>query len=66
MKSFGILTLALFLGGCASFKGEFENRLACSASSDQAYLVSMYGPVGLATKVSASDIPNLCKQGASK
>jgi hypothetical protein len=62
MKSLAVLTLALFLGGCASLKGEFENRLACSANSDQAYLVSMYGPVGLATKVSSSDIPELCKK----
>jgi hypothetical protein len=61
-RTLALLFITLHLGGCASLRGEFENRLACSANSDQAYLVSMYGPVGLATKVSSSDIPELCKK----
>lgn len=57
-----ILSAALLLGGCSSLSKEFENRLACTPDG-KAYVVSMYGPLGIASKI---DGLGACVAGAQK
>ncbi len=61
MKRFLLLTASLLLlSGCA-LTGEFENRLACSVAKDELYVVSKYGPVGIASQISDKDRAVVCK-----
>lgn len=46
----------LLLAGCA----HLENRLACSVGGGPALFISMYGPWGVASKVSEADSRALC------
>lgn len=57
-----ILGLTILLAGCSSLGREFENRLVCSPDG-KAFVVSMYGPLGIASKI---DGPVGCVQGAQK
>lgn len=62
MIRFTLLSIALLLGGCSSLSKEFENRLACTPDG-KAYVVSMYGPLGIASKI---DGLGACIQGVQK
>jgi len=55
--TFAILAFTA-LAGCGSLSKEFDNEFACGADG-QAYAVSMYGPLGIASKLNA---PKLCTQ----
>jgi len=57
-----ILAAALMLGGCAALDGALANRLACSVAGDGAYMVSMYGPVGVASVIDARDARRVCSE----
>ena len=49
------------LAGCASMEGQFENRIACTAASDQALVVSMWGRwIGIASVIAERDRPAVC------
>ena len=61
-----VFTLAGFLSGCASILEGLENRAACTSANDQAYVVSMYGPIGIASKISDKDKASICKAGESQ
>lgn len=51
-----LLILSLVtLSGCASMEA-FENRLAVTVAGDELLFVSKYGPVGVATPISAKDL----------
>ena len=57
MPKTSILILALSsiaLSGCASMEA-LENRLAVTAAGDELLVVSKYGPIGIATKISNKD-----------
>lgn len=58
-----ILTLltGLALSGCATTSGVLDNRLACTVAKDELYIVSLYGPIGVASKISAKDQAVVCK-----
>lgn len=67
MKRSFVLTafLLLFgggLSGCASLGKEFDNKFTCTPDG-QAFVVSMYGPLGIASKIAGT---GLCAQGVSK
>ena len=60
MKYFLSLMILLGLTGC-SLTGQLENRLACSLAKDKLFVVSEYGPVGVATVISEKDRQVVCK-----
>ncbi len=60
MKLALILAAGLSLSGCASMKGTFANRLACTADGKLALVASMYGPIGIASKVADEDSAAVC------
>jgi aromatic ring-opening dioxygenase LigB subunit len=47
----------IMLAGCGTnpFKGEFTNRVVMTLSGDEAHVNSMYGPLGIASKVDPKD-----------
>lgn len=56
-----LATLAIaVLSGCANLKGTFENRATCTVAKDKALVVSMYGPIGIASKLSDADTSVIC------
>ena len=60
------LTLVLFvalLSGCASFKGNFENRIVCTLAKDKGYIVSLYGPIGISSEIAGRDSAVACSVG---
>jgi hypothetical protein len=50
----------LLLSGCASMKGTFENRVACTADGKELLVASMYGPIGVVSKISEDDAAVIC------
>lgn len=62
MKSLALIALALSLSGCANLKGAFANRAACTVSGQQLLIASMYGPIGIVSKVDAADSAAVCKK----
>ena len=52
-----ILLVTFALAGCGSnpFKGEFANRLSMSIAGDEAYVNSMYGWIGVTSKIDQRD-----------
>jgi hypothetical protein len=50
MRKILLLGAAIASSGCSTLTKEFDNRLACD-SAGKAYVVSMYGPLGIASKV---------------
>lgn len=59
MRRLLVSAALLMLAGCA----HFENRLACTLSGGEVLFVSMYGPVGVASKVKAGDARKVCGEG---
>lgn len=57
-----LLIAALSLSGCSSLSKEFSNQLVCTPDG-KAFFVSMYGPLGVASKI---DTAAICTQGAQK
>ena len=55
-----LLILCALLSGCADMK-YLENRLACSANKDTAYVVSWWAIAGIATKLASTDSAVVCK-----
>ena len=58
MKIAILLALCATLAGCGSL--DLSNRVACTVARDQALVVSMYGPIGVASKVDKRDRLMLC------
>lgn len=58
-----ILTITVMLAGCnATLSGNLENRLACTVAGDKLFVVSEYGPVGVASQIADKDREKVCKQ----
>lgn len=49
-----------FLVACSSTPKWLENRAACSLDRAEAYVVSKWGPVGIATRLADADVPFAC------
>ncbi len=58
MKALALLLCAL-CAGCGSIKA-LENRASCTLDGQQAMVVSMYGPLGIASELRAADAPYVC------
>jgi hypothetical protein len=56
-----LLFALLALSGCSTLTGQFENRLACSLANDELFIVSKYGPLGIASTISDKDRVVVCK-----
>jgi hypothetical protein len=63
MKIAVILAAAL-LSGCST-ANLLTNRVACTVDGKQAHYVSLYGPLGIASKVDESDAAVICKRPAT-
>ena len=61
MKSLLIALAALALSGCGTLDGKLQNRLACSVAKDKLFIVSEYGPVGIASTIADADRAVVCK-----
>ena len=68
MKKMLLIVCVVALSGCASISEQLENRAVCTVSKDQAFVISMYGPIGIASKLSDKDSPVICPkpQGESQ
>jgi len=60
MKTIAIALVSVALTGCGSMKGQFENRASCTLDGKQMLVASMYGPIGVASKISAADAAVVC------
>ena len=63
-QKFNLLALVVLLAGCGTTPATFDNRAMCTLAKDSAYVVSMYGPIGLSSKVNGRDAAAMC--GASE
>ena len=55
----GLLPL-IALGACSSLDGILENRVTCTVDYKQAHYVSLYGPLGVVSKIAKSDAAVIC------
>lgn len=59
-------TIALILAACllagCSTTDLLANRLTCTVDGKQAHVVSLYGPIGIASKVDAADAAVVCRR----
>ena len=51
----GVLAMIALTSGCASMKGQFENRITVTLTCDRAFVNSLYGLFGITSELSASD-----------
>jgi hypothetical protein len=58
MRTTLLALLCAALAGCGSL--DLSNRVVCSLARDQALVVSLYGPIGIASKIDKRDRPQLC------
>lgn len=61
MKRSLILLAVLALAGCGTLDGKMDNRVACTAAKDKAFVVSEFGPVGITGKLHDADRAVICK-----
>jgi len=61
MKKILLLTSLLLLSACGTLDGKLDNRVVCTVSKDKAFVVSEYGPVGVASTISKADQAIICK-----
>ena len=61
MKVAAVILAALLLSGCATRPEALENRLVCTVSGDGAMVVSMWGSIGLASKIAPRDGKLVCE-----
>ena len=59
MKTAFILA-AFLLSGCSTTE-LLANRVTCTVDGKQAHVVSLYGPLGIASKVDPADAAVICK-----
>jgi hypothetical protein len=60
-RLFALTMLALMLSGCSTLDGKFDNRVVCTVARDKAFVVSEYGPIGIANTISKVDQAVICK-----
>ena len=56
-----IILCAVLLTGCGS-ASMLENRVTCTVDKSEAHVVSKWGPVGVASKIAASDARVMCQR----
>jgi hypothetical protein len=60
-----IVMAASALCGCANITQQLDNRVVCTASKDQGYIVSLYGAFGISTTLNKDDSKKLCSLPAT-
>jgi uncharacterized lipoprotein YajG len=60
MRTLAILAALVLLSGCSTLS-QLENRVACTPDGKQMVYVSMYGPIGVASRISETDAQAICK-----
>lgn len=65
MRKLIVFAAILLLSGCSSLKGTFANRAACTLDGKQMLVASMYGPIGIASKVAEADAVVVCSPVAA-
>ena len=50
-----IILIAVLLSGCSTLEKQFANRITFSADGKSAFVASMYGPLGIASKIDPDD-----------
>ncbi len=55
-----IFLLTASLSGCGTSPKWLDNRLVCTLNRDGAFVVSRYGPLGIASTVAAEDAAVIC------
>lgn len=55
-----ILCAILAGTGCANITQQLDNRVVCTASKDQGYIVSLWGTFGISTALNKDDAARLC------
>jgi hypothetical protein len=56
-----LLIACLALSGCGTLEKTFANRVSCSLDRQEGFVNSMYGPVGVTSKVAKEDAAVMCK-----
>ncbi len=54
------LLIASSLAGCGTSPKWLDNRLACTVNKDTAFVVSRYGPLGIASTLAGEDAAVVC------
>jgi uncharacterized protein YceK len=62
MRKLALILAVMVLAGCSTLEA-FDNRVSCSMDGWQAYVNSMYGPVGVSSKIAAADAKAICAKG---
>lgn len=65
MRPLLLLPILALLGGCSTLDKVLENRVSCTLDRKQALYSSMYGPIGITSKVSEGDSTTICGGAAS-
>jgi hypothetical protein len=56
------LAVLALLSGCGSLDGVvLANRVACTVAKDAAFVVSLWGPVGISATIADQDRAVICK-----
>ncbi len=61
MKGAAFILAAVLLSGCATRPEWLGNRLACSPTGHRAWIVSLWGPLGLASELDGADAQAICQ-----
>jgi hypothetical protein len=61
---FILIAFATTSAGCASLGDYLGNRLTCTVANDKAYVVSLWGWLGIASEVVEQDAEVICKESA--
>lgn len=61
MRKTLVALAVLILTGCAALDGKLDNRVACTAAKDKAFVVSEWGPIGITGKLHDADRAVVCK-----
>ena len=56
-----VVLAAVLLSGCSATKGTFENRVSCTLDGSNMFVSSMYGPIGITSKISSADAKTVCQ-----
>lgn len=62
MKRLFLALTAVLLAGCSTVSS-FDNRVSCSLDKQEAYVNSMYGPLGVTSKIDKRDAQVICAPG---
>lgn len=60
-KLMSLMLLGMLVSGCAFDSKLLENRVSCTVAKDKAFVISQYGPVGIASTIAEQDKNVICK-----